>query len=112
MSKLAIHIADQVGVVPMLKTHEFTLLPTDNGQVDINKVVNSIKDFLKIMSKEKNFAVTAKNNNISITSLNGEDLKPVDSNDDLFFVCQHCGHITKYESIHKNHEKIHYIGYA
>ena len=112
MSKLAIHIADQVGVVPMLKAHEFTLLPTGDEEVDINKVVDSIRDFLKIMGKGKDFAVTAKNNNISITSLNGEDLKPVDGNDDFFFVCQHCGHITKYESIHKNHEKLHYIGYA
>lgn len=47
MSKLAIHIADQVGLVPMLKTHEFTLLPTNNEEVDINKVVDSIRDFLK-----------------------------------------------------------------
>lgn len=112
MSKLAIHIADQVGVVPMLKAHEFTLMPVDDQQVDTNKIVDSIKDFLKMISEEKDFTIKLKSNKISIISLNGEDLKSDHGNDELFFVCQHCGHITKYESIHKNHEKLHYIGYA
>ena len=112
MSKLAIHVADQVGVVPILKTREFTLLPADDKEVDTSKVMDSIRDFLKILNREKDFTVRLQGNKITIISLNKEDLKSLDGNGEPFFVCQHCGHVTKYESIHKNHEKLHYIGFA
>lgn len=112
MPKIAIHVADQVGAVPMLKTHEFTLLPSDDKEVDANKIVDSIGDFLKMISREKDFTIKLKGNKVTILSLKGEGLKPLDGNGDPFFVCQHCGHVTKYESIHKNHEKLHYIGFG
>ena len=112
MTKLAIHIAEQVGLVPMLKAHEFTLLSADDQQIDTNKIVDAIGDFLKLMSIEKDFTIIPKGNKVTILSLKGEDLKPLDGDGEPFFVCQHCGHVTKYESIHKNHEKLHYIAFG
>lgn len=112
MPKLAVHVSEQVGVVPALKTHEFVLVSVDDKEIDITKVIDSIRNFLKLLEKEKDFAITAKNYTISIISLNQEGFKDTDKNIDPFFVCTHCGHITIYESVHKNHEKLHYIGGA
>ncbi len=113
MSKLAVHVAEQVGAIPMLKIHEFVLTTIDDGEIDISKAIESIKDFLKLLDKENDFAVTAMNQTISITSLNGKALKPTDDpSDDGFFVCQHCGRISMFEADHRDHEKLHYIAGA
>jgi Fe2+ or Zn2+ uptake regulation protein len=111
MSKLAVHVAEQVEAVPMLKIHEFVLTSLDNEEIDTSKVIESIKNFLKLLNKEGEFAVTAVNDTISITSLNGQALKLADdTSSEGFFVCQHCGRISVFEADLKDHEKIHYIG--
>ncbi len=113
MSQLAVHVAEQVQGVPVLKNHEFILTSMDDEQIEIDKVIESVRDFLKLLKQEKNFAVTASNQTVSITSLSGEELKAADDiSGDGFFVCQHCGRISSFEADHKDHEKMHYIGGA
>ncbi|MDE1765237.1 MAG: hypothetical protein KGI27_03065 [Thaumarchaeota archaeon] len=112
MSKLAVHVAEQIEAVPVLKAHEFILTTTEDEELDVNKAIKSIKDFLKLANRENDFAVTAMNQDISITLLSGETLKCNDASNDGFFVCQHCGRMSFFEADHKDHEKMHYIGGA
>jgi len=110
-SALAVYVSDQIGVIPALKSHEFMLAPLDDQEeIDENLVVKSIKNFLGSIGEEKNFAVLNKNNVITIVSISGKVLESTDSlPTDQFFSCTHCGYITRYETIYKNHEKIHYL---
>jgi hypothetical protein len=113
MSELAVHVSEQVEAIPMLKNHEFVLTSLDDEQIEPDKVVESVKGFLKSLKQENNFAVTASNQTVLITSLNGQKLKRDDNTSgDGFFVCQHCGRISSFEADHKDHEKMHYIGGA
>ena len=112
MSKLAVHVAEQIDAVPVLKAHEFILTSMGDEEVDVDKAIESIKDFLKLANRENDFAVTSMNQGISITLLNGETLKCDDTPNDGFFVCQHCGRMSFFEADHKDHEKMHYIGGA
>jgi len=110
-SSLAVYVSDQIGAIPALKSHEFMLASIDDQEkIDENKVVKSIKNFLSSIGEEKNFAVINKNNVISIVSINGKVLESTDNlSTDQFFSCTHCGYITRYETVYKNHEKIHYL---
>jgi len=110
-SSLAVYVSDQIGAIPALKFHEFVLAPIiDEEKIDENEVIKLIKNFLDSIGEEKNFAVIQNNKIISIVSINGKVLRSLDPiSTDQFFSCMHCGFITNYESVHKNHEKIHYI---
>jgi hypothetical protein len=110
-SSLAVYVSDQIGAIPALKSHEFMLAPLDDQEnIDESLVVKSIKNFLNSIGEEKNFAVIHKNNVIAIVSINGKVLESLDNSPtDQFFSCTHCGYITRYETIYKNHEKIHYL---
>lgn len=110
-SALAVYVSDQIGVIPALKAHEFMLAPIDDEEkISEDGVVKSIKNFLISIGEEKNFAVIHRNNTISIVSINGKVLESVkNQHTDQFFTCTHCGYITRYETIYKNHEKIHYL---
>ncbi|HEV2193646.1 MAG TPA: C2H2-type zinc finger protein [Nitrosopumilaceae archaeon] len=110
-SALAVYVSDQIGVIPALKSHEFMLATIDDQEkIDESRVIKSIKDFLSSIGEEKNFAVLHKNNVISIVSINGKVLESADNlSTDQFFSCTHCGYITRYETVYKNHEKIHYL---
>ena len=110
-SSLAVYVSDQIGAIPALKSHEFMLAPiNEQEKIDENAVIKSIKDFLVSIGEEKNFAVLYKNNVISILSINGKILESTDNmSTDQFFSCTHCGYVTRYETIYKNHEKIHYL---
>lgn len=110
-SSLAVYVSDQIGAIPALKSHEFMLAPIDDQEkIDEDNVIKSIKNFLRSIDEENNFAVLCKNNVISIVSINGKVLRTPDpASTDQFFSCTHCGFITSYESIYKNHEKIHYL---
>ena len=110
-SALAVYVADQIGAIPALKSHEFVLAAVDDEEkIDQSRVIKSIKDFLSSIGEEKNFAVIHKNNVISILSINGKVLESTNNTStDQFFSCTHCGYITRYETVYKNHEKIHYL---
>ena len=110
-SALAVYVSDQIGAIPALKSHEFMLASIDEHEkIDENIVVKSIKDFLSSIGEEKNFAVLYKNKIISIVSINGKVLESTDNTStDQFFSCTHCGYVTRYETVYKNHEKIHYL---
>ncbi len=108
---LAVYVSDQIGAIPALKSHEFMLAPiNDQEKIDEEAVIKSIKNFLSSIDEEKNFAVIIKNTMISIISINGNVLKSPDTTStDQFFSCTHCGYVTRYEIVYKNHEKIHYL---
>ncbi|HWY34359.1 MAG TPA: C2H2-type zinc finger protein [Nitrosopumilaceae archaeon] len=110
-SALAVYVSDQIEAIPALKSHEFMLAPIDDQEkIDENMVVKSIKNFLDSIGEEENFAVISKNNVVSIVSINGKVLESTNNlSTDQFFSCTHCGYITRYETVYKNHEKIHYL---
>ncbi|TSA18220.1 MAG: C2H2-type zinc finger protein [Nitrosopumilales archaeon] len=110
-SALAVYVSDQIGAIPALKSHEFMLAPLDDQEkIDEGIVIKSIKNFLNSIGEEENFAVINKNNVIFIISINGKVLESANNlSTDQFFSCTHCGYITRYETVYKNHEKIHYL---
>ena len=109
-SPLAIYTSDQVGAVPALKINEFMLAPLNDEVIDSARVIKAIKSFLGSLSIEKHFAVIQKKDTISIVSLDDYKLEiPSSLPTDQFFSCVHCGHLTQFESVHKNHMKIHYL---
>ena len=110
-SSLSVYVSDQIEAIPVLKSHEFMLAPIDDQEkIDENNVIKSIKEFLISIGEEKNFAVICKNKIISIVSINGKVLQSLDpTSTDQFFSCTHCGYVTSYETVYKNHEKIHYL---
>jgi hypothetical protein len=109
-SPLAVYTSDQVGAVPALKINEFMLAPLDDEEIDSSRVIKAIKSFLESLSIEKHFAVIQKKDTITIVLLDDYKLEiPPLQPTDQFFSCVHCGHLTQFESVHKNHMKIHYL---
>src|SRR5574337_18483 len=109
-SPLAIYTSDQVGAIPALKIHEFVLAHVNDENIDPVRVIKAVKSFLESISIEKHFAVISKKNTISIIPLDDYKLEiPPQQPTDQFFSCVHCGHITQFETVHRNHMKIHYL---
>ena len=109
-SPLAIYTSDQVGAVPALKINEFMLAPVSDEEIDSGRVIKAIKSFLESLSIEKHFAVIQKKDTISIIPLDDYKLEEQPTHPtDQFFSCVHCGHLTQFESVHRNHMKIHYL---
>ena len=109
-NELVVYVADQVGAVPNLKYHEFILSPIeDDGTVDQNEVVTSIREFLSSIGEETNFAVISKGDIISIESIRGKTIERDQKSTSGLFSCPHCGHVTPYEVVHNTHMKIHYF---
>jgi hypothetical protein len=109
-SPLAIYTSDQVGAVPALKINEFMLAPLNDEEIDSSRVIKAIKSFLESLSIEKHFAVIQKRDTISIIPLDDYKLEPQPAQPtDQFFTCVHCGHLTQFETVHRNHMKIHYL---
>ncbi|MEC9063517.1 MAG: C2H2-type zinc finger protein, partial [Thermoproteota archaeon] len=100
-----------VAAIPNIKYHEFVLSPIEEeGVIDTNEVVASIKEFLESIGEQRNFAVISRGEIISIESIAGKTIER-DSKQSAegLFSCPHCGHITPYETVHQNHMKIHYF---
>ena len=109
-NELVVYVADQVGAVPNLKYHEFILSPIeDDGTVDQNEVVASIREFLSSIGEQTNFAVISKGDIISIQSIRGKTIERDQKSSSGLFSCPHCGHVTQYEVVHNTHMKIHYF---
>lgn len=109
-SPLAIYTSDQVGAIPALKIHEFVLAPISEEEIDSDKVIKAIKNFLNSLAIEKHFAVIQNKNLISIVCIDDYKLEDLPTHPtDHFFSCIHCGHVTQFESVHNNHMKIHYL---
>jgi len=109
-SPLAIYTSDQIGAMPALKINEFMLAPINDEEIDSSRVIKAIKSFLESLSIEKHFAVIAKKDVISIVALDDYKLEEQPTQPtDQFFACVHCGHLTQFESVHRNHVKIHYL---
>ena len=109
-NELVIYVADQIGAVPNLKYHEFILSPIeDDGVIDQNEVVTSIREFLSSIGEQTNFAVISRGDIISIESIRGKTIERDQKSSSGLFSCPHCGHVTQYEVVHNTHMKIHYF---
>lgn len=109
-SPLAVFTSDKVGAVPALKKKEFVLAPIEEEEINPSDVIKAIKIFLASLACERHFAVTCKNDLISVVSIDGYKLESIQQRpSDQFFSCIHCGHVTQYETVHNNHMKIHYL---
>ena len=109
--ELAVYVSDQVGAVPNLKYHEFILSPIeDDGMIDTNLVITSIKEFLASIGETYNFAVISKDDTISIESIRGKVIDRHPKPKAALFSCPHCGFMTQYEVEYNTHKKIHYLG--
>ena len=109
-NELVIYVADQIGAVPNLKYHEFILSPIeDDGVIDQNEVVASIREFLSSIGEQTNFAVISKGDTVSIESIRGKTIERDQKSSSGLFSCPHCGHVTQYEVVHNTHMKIHYF---
>lgn len=110
LNELVVYVADQVGAVPNLKYHEFILTAIeDDGIVNQDKVVASIKEFLQSIGEQTNFAVISKGDTVSIESISGKVIERDQQPKSELFSCTHCGHVTPYEVVHNTHMKIHYL---
>ena len=109
-NELVIYVADQIGAVPNLKYHDFILSPIeDDGVIDQNEVVTSIREFLSSIGEQTNFAVISKGDTVSIESIRGKTIERDQKSSSGLFSCPHCGHVTQYEVVHNTHMKIHYF---
>jgi hypothetical protein len=109
-NELLIYVADDVAAIPNIKYHEFILSPIeDDGIIDTNEVISSIKRFLNSIGEQRNFAVISKGDIISIESIAGKTIERDAKSSEGLFSCPHCGHVTPYETIHNTHMKIHYF---
>ena len=109
-STLAVYTSDQVGAVPALKSREFVLAPIEDEEINAANVITAIKMFLASLGCERHFAVIQKNDVISVVALDGYKIEaPPQGISDQFFSCVHCGHVTQFETVHRNHMKIHYL---
>ena len=90
-NELVVYVADQVGAVPNLKYHEFILSPIeDDGTVDQNEVVTSIREFLSSIGEQTNFAVISRGDIISIESIRGKTIERDQKPPSELFSCPHC----------------------
>jgi len=109
-NELLVYVADQVGAIPAIKTHEFMLAPIEDGDVINNsEVINAIKEFLDSIGEARNFAVISKEEVILIKSIYGKKIERESKQDASLFSCTHCGFVTQYEVEYNNHVKIHYL---
>lgn len=109
-SSLAIYASDKVGAVPALKLREFMLAPIDDEDIDPKNVIDAIKNFLLSIGVDKHFAVIQKKNTVSVIAIDDYKIESFGpSSSEQFFSCVHCGHVTRYETVHNNHMKIHYL---
>ncbi|HXV66944.1 MAG TPA: C2H2-type zinc finger protein [Nitrosopumilaceae archaeon] len=109
-SELVVYVSDQVGAIPTLKIHEFTLSPIqDQDEINEIEVITSIKEFLDSIGEARNFAVISKENVILIKSISGKIIEREPMRQAQLFSCTHCGFVTQYEVEYNNHVKIHYL---
>jgi len=108
--ELLVYVSDQVAAIPTLKKNEFILSAIeDNGTIDTNEVISSIKEFLNSIGEGNNFAVISTNQVVSIRSISGRKIERETIQQPEMFSCTHCGFITRFEVEHNAHMKLHYL---
>ena len=107
--ELLVYVSDQVAAIPTLKNHEFVLSSVDDEVIDTNNVITSIKEFLDSIVEGHNFAVISTNQTVIIKSISGKGIERENIPQSQMFSCNHCGFITRYETEHHAHMKLHYL---
>ena len=110
-NELLIYVADNVAAIPNIKYHEFVLSPIEEeGTIDTNEVVTSIKEFLESIGEQRNFAVISRGEIISIESIAGKTIERESTTpQNEMFSCSHCGFVTQYQVELTTHMRIHYL---
>ena len=112
---LLVFVADKLGVVPILKSEKFFLMPIEESQIlEKSQVLDAIDEFLKSNEIQENFQSLPKGDSIKINTIPGKDIKDKlaklgKNKKDLFFECTHCGFMTQYEIEWRTHKLIHYV---
>lgn len=109
--KLSVYVADRLGVLPVLKSDKFILIPLDDSQsIEKSAVLTAIEEFLESKKLKEDIQVIPKDEHIVIRPFDGKEIKEfAEPRKELFFECTHCGFMTQYEIEWKNHKLIHYI---
>ncbi|MBS1268047.1 MAG: hypothetical protein MAG458_00765 [Nitrosopumilus sp.] len=110
-NELLVYVSDSVAAIPTLKNHKFTLSTFDDDEIlDIDSVINAIKEFLDSIGENNNFAVISNNDTISIQSINGKIISnDSETSQNEMFTCTHCGFVTRYQVELNVHMRIHYL---
>lgn len=110
-NELLVYVSDSVAAIPTLKNHKFTLSTFDDDEIlDIDSVINAIKEFLDSIGENNNFAVISNNDAISIQSINGKIISnDSETSQNEMFTCTHCGFVTRYQVELNVHMRIHYL---
>lgn len=108
-NELLVYVSDQIAAIPTLKNNQFTLSMLDDGKIDLETVISSIKEFLDSIGEGRNFAVISNNDLISIKSIYGKTIEREPPITSEMFSCTHCGFVSRYEVEYRNHMKIHYL---
>ena len=105
---MAVFVSDWLGAIPTMKIHEFMLSPLNDEQIELEKTIKAVKEFFASIGETANYGVLPKNNVILIKSLHDKPLQKAKQVDSMFS-CVHCGYVTPYEILLKNHMKMHYF---
>lgn len=114
-NELLVYVSDQVAAIPTLQNNQFTLSTLDEdedggGQIDVETVVASIREFLDSIGEGRNFAVIANGGVITIASVTGKAIdRDSGPSSPEMFSCSHCGFVTRYEVELNVHMRIHYL---
>lgn len=106
--EMAVFVSDWVGAIPTIKLHEFMLSPLENEKLEIDRVIKAIKEFFASIGETANYGVLAREGLVLIKSLHDTTIRKPKQVDSMF-ACAHCGYVTPYEVLWKNHMKIHYF---
>ena len=90
-NELLVFVSDQIGAIPTLKIHDFTLSPIDDEEIKSNEVIATIKEFLESIGEGKNFAVIGRDNVILVKSISGKTVESDSVPSQSMFSCPHCG---------------------
>ena len=110
LNELAVYVSDQLGAVPMLKKSEFILSPVDDDEsLDKGLAVTAIREYLESMGEDRHFEVVPAENRIFIKSKDGRVIERESRPNQGMYSCPHCGFLTRYETEHNTHMRMHYL---
>jgi len=109
-NELLVYVADKVEAIPTIKNRQFTLSTFDDDVIDVELVINAIKEYFDFINEGSNFAVISNKDFINIKSVHGKVLqRESQTTESQMFSCSHCGFVTQYQVELNVHMRIHYL---
>lgn len=106
---LAVYVADKLGAIPAIKTHEFVITSLDDDMIDCDVASDAIREYLETIGESSNFAILVDGDKVRVHSITGKTIQRVTAPKDGMFSCPHCGFVTSYEVEYNAHKRIHYL---